>query len=122
MHLLEIAMPFAVSLVLIKIKSGSVPDVNLKEVSSLLANKGDNLLYRSNKDGETAHIFNETAKAIAFLSFAPGGVRVFNHHWETNIEDIPERARPKVIEILGSPLEINVIKKGIIEGFGAPKG
>ena len=121
MHLLEIAMPFAVSLVLINIKSGNVPNVNLKEVSSLLANKGDNLLYRSNKDGETAHIFNETAKAIAFLSFAPGGVRIFNHHWETKVGDIPERARPKVLEILGSPLEINVIKKGIIEGFGAPK-
>src|SRR4030067_3172355 len=114
MHLLEIAIAFAVSLVLIKIKSGSVPDVNLKEVSSLLANKGDNLLYRSNKDGETAHIFNETAKAIAFLSFAPGGVRVFNHHWETKIEDIAEWARPKVIKILGSPKDINVVRKGII--------
>lgn len=39
-----------------------------------LAEKGDRLLYRSTKEGETAELFNGLAKSLAVLSFLPGGV------------------------------------------------
>ncbi len=39
-----------------------------------LAAKGDLLLYRSRRDGETAALFNGLANALAVLSFLPGGV------------------------------------------------
>jgi hypothetical protein len=39
-----------------------------------LAPHGDTLLFRSRKEGETAAMFNGLAKALAVLSFSPGGV------------------------------------------------
>jgi hypothetical protein len=41
----------------------------------VLGAHGDELLYRSRRKGKTAHVFNLFARALAILSFAPGGVR-----------------------------------------------
>lgn len=47
------------------------------DLSRLIAEKGDVLLYGSKRKGETAALFNEVVDAIAMLAFAPGGVSVF---------------------------------------------
>jgi hypothetical protein len=50
-----------------------------------LLERGDVLLFGSKKRGETADLFERTAHAIAMLSFAPSGVRLFGHDFETKI-------------------------------------
>jgi hypothetical protein len=51
----------------------------------VLAQKADHLLYASSatKSGEAADLANRTADAIAVLSFLPGGITVFDEHWES---------------------------------------
>jgi hypothetical protein len=43
---------------------------------------GENILYRSKKEGVSADGFNAVAEGIACLAFCPGGVTVFDQHWE----------------------------------------
>ncbi len=40
----------------------------------ILAERGDRLLFRSEREGETADMFIGLARALAIMSFAPGGV------------------------------------------------
>jgi hypothetical protein len=40
-------------------------------------------------DVEVAEIFNGLARALAVLSFVPGGVTLFGSHWETKTEEFP---------------------------------
>ena len=47
-----------------------------------LGERGDILLFGGGAPGEVADLFNRTAKAIAVLSFFPGGVTAFGGHWE----------------------------------------
>lgn len=46
----------------------------------LLAERGDVLLY-GGAAGEPATVFNELARGLAVLAFAPGGVRAFGLEW-----------------------------------------
>ncbi|MBI5529371.1 MAG: hypothetical protein HY897_23850 [Deltaproteobacteria bacterium] len=59
----------------------------IREFGKELAEHGDDLLYRSKKPGRTADLFNQTAKAVALLSFLPGGVILFGTHWESHHKD-----------------------------------
>lgn len=52
--------------------------------SNLLGEKGDVLLFGSNRKGEAAYIANELAFSIAVLSFCPGGVRTFGQHFDAS--------------------------------------
>ena len=52
------------------------------EAAQIIAEKGDIILYRSKKVGETAKAFNSLAEGVAILAFAPGGVKVFGLHFE----------------------------------------
>ncbi|GIV86053.1 MAG: hypothetical protein KatS3mg054_0082 [Chloroflexus sp.] len=47
-----------------------------------LGDHGDVLLFGSGKPGQVAKMFNVLAKSIAILSFSPGGVTVFDRHWD----------------------------------------
>jgi hypothetical protein len=47
-----------------------------------LGERGDILLYKSDKKGETASIFNQFTYALAIMAFAPGGVRFAGLHFE----------------------------------------
>ena len=49
-----------------------------------LAEKGDRLLFGSIVPGETADLFNKMARSAAVLAFLPGGIILFNNHWEAN--------------------------------------
>jgi hypothetical protein len=40
------------------------------------------VLHRGPKEGDSARAFNDLAKAIALLSFCPGGVNAFGRHWD----------------------------------------
>lgn len=50
--------------------------------SQIIAEKGDIILYRSKKKGETAAAFNALAQAIALMSLMPGGIKVFDVRFE----------------------------------------
>lgn len=55
----------------------------LSPLADVIGEHGDDLLFKGKKRGATARIFNQTARAIAVMSFAPGGVTCFDHHYET---------------------------------------
>jgi hypothetical protein len=52
----------------------------------VVAEKGDHILFRSKKKGDSAKAFNALAEGVACLSFAPGGITVFGMHWESEKE------------------------------------
>jgi len=56
------------------------------DAAQVIAEKGDIILYRSKKKGETAAAFNALAKGIAALAFIPGGVRIFDLHFEAKVD------------------------------------
>lgn len=60
----------------------------------IIAEHGDNILYRSVKKGDTAKAFSALAEGIAAASFVPGGITVFGQHWESRfgsrIASVPE--------------------------------
>jgi len=53
-----------------------------RECSQVIAEKGDIILFKSKKKGESADAFNRLAEGVACLSFIPGGVTVFGTHYE----------------------------------------
>jgi len=53
-----------------------------RRCSDIVAAKGDNILFRSKKKGETAEAFNRLAEGIACLAFCPGGVTFLGLHFE----------------------------------------
>ncbi len=53
-----------------------------KRLPKLIGEKGDILLFGGGKKGEVGYIFNEVARAIALLSFLPGGITIFGEHYE----------------------------------------
>lgn len=48
------------------------------------------VLFRGPKKGDSARAFNDLAKAIAILSFCPGGVKVFGVRYESkdNVQNL----------------------------------
>ena len=54
--------------------------------SNLLGEHGDALMFKSKKKGLTARVANAVADSIAVLSFVPGGITLFDQHWESKIE------------------------------------
>lgn len=47
-----------------------------------VAERGDLLMFRGKKPGQTAAVFNRLAEGVACLSFCPGGITVFGVHYE----------------------------------------
>jgi hypothetical protein len=54
------------------------------EVSQVVAEKGDILMFGSKRQGEVADVFNATAKGLAALAFSAGGVTFCGLHWEAH--------------------------------------
>ncbi|WP_236038313.1 hypothetical protein [Ktedonobacter robiniae] len=83
---LAIALSAAVPLRVLALYERQGPDENDLEtahrVGTLLASKGDRLLFRSEVRGETADLFNRLAQALAVLSFASGGIACFGQHFD----------------------------------------
>lgn len=51
-----------------------------------LCEHGDLLLYRGKKQGEAARMFSRTARTVAVMACAPGGISLFGKHWEVDPE------------------------------------
>lgn len=79
----------AVMLRIAEIKSaGYISDGLLKDAintADLIAHEGDILLY-GGEPGRAAEIFNRVARAIAILSFQPGGFRGMGMKFESRLE------------------------------------
>jgi hypothetical protein len=54
-----------------------------RQLVEMIAAHGDDIIYKSKKPGGTADAFNALARALALLSFAPGGVTFLGIHWES---------------------------------------
>lgn len=68
-------------------------DAQRSEWVQMIAEHGDHILYRSKREGDSAKAFSALVQAIAFLSFAPGGVKLLGTHWQNRH---PELAYPSV--------------------------
>jgi hypothetical protein len=88
--LLPIALSAAVPLWVLRLQREPWTDIQkrLPALSQHLAEKGDVILFRSEKPGETAAAFNAMAEAIAALSFVPDGVTTFGQHYESHHPDL----------------------------------
>lgn len=51
------------------------------ESEKVLEQVGEAVLFKTKKTGDSARGFNAVAQAIAALSYAPGGITIFGHHW-----------------------------------------
>jgi len=83
---LALALEAAVPLRILEFQSRGGPSDSdyerARAFSAILCAKGDQLLYRSDKPGYTAYLFNELAQAIAVMAFQPAGIRVFGQQWK----------------------------------------
>lgn len=64
---------------------GGPTDEDLTRVKSYqkdLCEHGEDLFFRSKKPSGSAERFNQTAEAIAVLSFCPGGITIFGTHYD----------------------------------------
>lgn len=79
---LQLAVPIAIADIK---RRGGVTDVEIDIARNFvddLASRGDILLYRSDKKGETAKIFADFARVVAIASFFPGGIHIFGCHYQ----------------------------------------
>lgn len=84
--LLSISLACSVPLRIAEYQSSGGPapeDIErARRFGSILGSKGDVLLYRGKKPGETAELFNALSDALAVMAFCLGGVKAFGSHWE----------------------------------------
>lgn len=84
---LAMALSAAVPLRIAEFKGmGGVTERNLwwaRTFAQELGADGDALLYKGEKQGRSAGMFSGLARAIAILSFCPGGIRFLGEHWES---------------------------------------
>ena len=87
--LLQASLDTAVPLWVLRHKHRSFEELQLiaRQASQVIAEHGDDILFRSARPGGSAYAFNALAEAIAILSFMPGGVTVFGRHWESQRVD-----------------------------------
>lgn len=83
-HPLSVTLEVAVPLHIMELECAGGPTVadftNLAGFADELGAKGDQLLF-GGKDA--AMLFNRLARAIAVISYCPGGITLFGQHWET---------------------------------------
>ena len=84
--LLVTALSAAVPLRILELgQRGGPTDEDLARIKAYqkdLSEHGEDLFFRSKKPGGSAERFNQTADAIAVLSFCPGGIRIFGEHYD----------------------------------------
>lgn len=59
-----------------------------RECAQVVASQGDVILYRSRRQGQTAGAFNHLAEGLACVAFCPGGVTIFDLHFEAKHPDV----------------------------------
>lgn len=83
---LQVAVPLWIHR--LKDRPWSELTVMAAEASQIVAEKGDIILFKGKKKGETAAAFNALARGVAILSFCPGGVTLFGQHWEAGHPEV----------------------------------
>lgn len=82
--LLSPAMETSIWLYAMEMKRrGGIIDEDIARCKTYLPDimmRGNDLFYKH--EGKTAERFDQIAEIIAVLSFAPGGITVFGHHFE----------------------------------------
>jgi len=90
--LLKIALSAAVPLWIEQLRErpdlAEYLDTRAPEIAQIIASKADVMMFGSKKKGEAADVFNATAEGIALMSFIPGGVTIFDMHFEVPHPDI----------------------------------
>lgn len=83
--LLQTSLDAAVPLWVLRHKDKSFEELQRRaqQASQIIAEHGDDILFRSARPGGSAYAFNALAEALAILSFMPGGVTAFGRHWES---------------------------------------
>ena len=88
MEILKIALETSVTLMIEEMKSGrrtsELTPEQTSRVASLITEHGDKMLYRPDKKGQGAEVFNELANVIACLAFQPNGITIFDMHFEVH--------------------------------------
>ena len=88
MELLKIALETSVTLMIEDMKAGrrssELTSEQAGRVASLIGEHADKMLYRPDKKGQGAEVFNEVANAIACLAFQPNGITIFDMHFEVH--------------------------------------
>lgn len=89
--LLKIALSAAVPLQIAELRGKPWSELQERAAAAaqVVASKGDLILFKSQKRGETAAAFNKLAEGIAICAFAPGGVKIFGLHFEAKHEGGP---------------------------------
>lgn len=59
--------------------------VRARTIGQDLAERGDILLFRSKKKGETAEMMNKLVEGLAILAFCPGGVTFLGLKFEVKV-------------------------------------
>lgn len=57
-----------------------------RECGQIVASRGDVIMFRDKKRGESAKAFNALAEGIACAAFQPGGITFLGQHWCTDHE------------------------------------
>jgi len=85
-ELLSLALEASVYLWVSVLRMKSMAEVLdlARESAQVVAEKGDVILFRSKKKGETAAALNALARGLAALSFMPGGVTFLGVHYQNN--------------------------------------
>lgn len=96
-HPLAITLSAAVPLHIMQLKMRGGPSpTEIQEQEQVLGpilERADSLLLfkgKETKDGEVADAFNKLARGIAILSYCPGGITIFNEHFETQYPEANE--------------------------------
>lgn len=79
---LQTAVPLWVDRLLDRDDIGGYMESRAPEIGQIVAEKGDVILYRSKRRGQSAYAFNALAEGIALGSFLPGGVTFMGTHYE----------------------------------------
>lgn len=93
---LKPALSCAVPLWILRLKhrTWSYVEQRAHECAQIVAEKGDVIMFRSKRQGETAAAFNALAEGLACLSFVPGGVKLFGLHFEDHHPETGLRVSP----------------------------
>jgi hypothetical protein len=71
-----------------------IDELNASDFSSRM----EYILHEGPKEGDTSKAFNDLARSVALLSFAPGGVTAFGRHWEAGRRRAGSRRRDSLRE------------------------
>lgn len=82
--LLKLSLEIAVPIWIDQLRSSTFEERAWRahRCAEVVGHKGDIILYRSSKKGETAEAFNRLAEGVACAAFQPGGIKCFGLHFE----------------------------------------